>query len=230
VARGAPEHPSFADGAPFGSSRPARLFRVKAADDPAVYLLSSVWVIDATPEEVAGVFLDPASIARWWQAAFLRVDVLQPGGLHGLGATFRVHAKGRMPHTFQFLIKVVESSFPLGFRAEVMGDYHGAMGCRVESLAPARVAMECTWNVRVRKPFVRMLSTWLRPIFVANHRWAMTKGEQGLRIEVRARRQGIEIPSSRYPQPVFPHNVRWIRDRLEWKPWSASWEQASAIP
>jgi len=45
------------------------------------------------------------------------------------------------------------------------------------------------WRVRAAKPWLRRLSPVLRPVFAWNHRWAMAKGEAGLRRDL-ARRNG----------------------------------------
>jgi hypothetical protein len=44
------------------------------------------------------------------------------------------------------------------------------------------------WRLDANKPLIRYLSFLLKPIFAANHRWAMARGEEGLRSEL-ARRQ-----------------------------------------
>jgi hypothetical protein len=45
----------------------------------------------------------------------------------------------------------------------------------------------------------------MKPLFEFNHLWAMQKGEESLKLELR-RRQGI--PNVRpAPKPTFPHNL-----------------------
>ena len=55
----------------------------------------------------------------------------------------------------------------------------------------------------------------MKPIFAANHRWAMARGEQSLRLEL-ARRLAAGNPTilaalPRPPGPTFPHNLRAAR-------------------
>ena len=44
------------------------------------------------------------------------------------------------------------------------------------------------WQLRAEKPLLRDLSFVLRPLFEANHRWAMARGETSLRLELERRR------------------------------------------
>ncbi|MGH7888347.1 MAG: hypothetical protein ACREPG_10800 [Candidatus Binatia bacterium] len=46
------------------------------------------------------------------------------------------------------------------------------------------------WQIRADKPLLRHLSFVLRPIFSANHRWAMAQGEKSLCAEL-ARRAAL---------------------------------------
>ena len=46
-------------------------------------------------------------------------------------------------------------------------------------------------HVTADKPILRLLSPLLAPVFAWNHRWAMAKGEAGLRREVIRRRASV---------------------------------------
>ncbi len=52
------------------------------------------------------------------------------------------------------------------------------------------------WRIRAEKPLLRYLSFLLKPIFSANHRWAMARGEESLRAEL-GRRAGAGQQSAR---------------------------------
>ena len=45
------------------------------------------------------------------------------------------------------------------------------------------------WSIEANKPLLRYLSFLLRPLFAANHHWAMARGEESLEREL-ARRHG----------------------------------------
>jgi hypothetical protein len=48
--------------------------------------------------------------------------------------------------------------------------------------------MTYVWTVQARKRLIRSLSFLLRPLFEANHCWAMARGEEGLTLELLRRR------------------------------------------
>ena len=56
------------------------------------------------------------------------------------------------------------------------------------------------WRISAEKPLLRYGSFVFRPIFAANHRWAMAHGEESLDLEVR-RRRGEKVPAP--PGPAF---------------------------
>jgi hypothetical protein len=45
------------------------------------------------------------------------------------------------------------------------------------------------WRIRAEKPLLRWLSFVLKPLFEANHRWAMARGEECLVRELARRRE-----------------------------------------
>lgn len=68
------------------------------------------------------------------------------------------------------------------------------------------------WLVIAGKGVLKTLSAIMKPIFLANHHWAMARGEESLRLELARRHAAGDpailaaIPSA--PGPTFPHNVR----------------------
>jgi hypothetical protein len=49
------------------------------------------------------------------------------------------------------------------------------------------------WRLRAEKALLRWLSWIMKPVFSANHRWAMDRGEESLRREVERRRNRNEV-------------------------------------
>jgi hypothetical protein len=50
----------------------------------------------------------------------------------------------------------------------------------------------------------------MKPIFSANHRWAMARGEESLKLEIARRHARTPEEEARIPQPpppTFPHNL-----------------------
>jgi hypothetical protein len=60
------------------------------------------------------------------------------------------------------------------------------------------------WRVRAAKPLLRYLSFLLRPVFAANHHWAMARGEESLKLELLRRRAASDEERARIPAPPGP--------------------------
>lgn len=68
------------------------------------------------------------------------------------------------------------------------------------------------WLVLAEKGILKTFSPIMKPIFSANHHWAMARGEESLRFEL-ARRHAADDPTvlaaiPAPPGPTFPHNLR----------------------
>ena len=53
------------------------------------------------------------------------------------------------------------------------------------------------WRLRAEKPLLRYLSFLLKPLFRANHRWAMARGREGLQKELARAQLGKQEQSNR---------------------------------
>ena len=60
------------------------------------------------------------------------------------------------------------------------------------------------WRLRADKPLLRNLSFLLRPLFEANHRWAMAQGETSLKLELQRRRATSDEARATIPPPPGP--------------------------
>lgn len=70
------------------------------------------------------------------------------------------------------------------------------------------VAIEFDWRIRVDRPLLRAWSWLFKPVFAANHRWAMRQGETSLQLELRRRQARSEAERERIPPPPKPTFVR----------------------
>jgi len=146
------------------------------------------WRVESTLEEVSDVLGNAADLTRWWPSVYLRVKVLEPGGKNGVGRVVELHTKGWLPYTLDWYFRLTESRGPHGFSLEAWGDLEGS-GVWTFSQDGPMVDITYDWRIRAEKPLLRYLSFLLKPIFSANHRWAMARGEESLRAEL-ARRAG----------------------------------------
>jgi len=117
----------------------------------------------------------------------LDVDVLRRGNPDGVGKTVLLLTRGKLLYTLRWQMTVVGSNRPHNLSVEATGD---PVGRGVWTFEQRSRDLDITydWSVRADKPLLRYLSFLLRPIFSANHRWAMQRGREGLERELVRRR------------------------------------------
>jgi hypothetical protein len=161
------------------------------------------WRLRGTCGEVADVLKDAAGLARWWPSVYLEVEELQAPDATGVGRRARLLTKGFLPYTLRWEFEVVESRYPYGFTIEARGDFDGR-GVWTFRQDGAFVDVGYDWRIRAEKPLLRLLSPVLRPVFAANHRWAMAQGERSLALELERRRATSEAARAAVPPPDGP--------------------------
>lgn len=148
------------------------------------------WRIEGTVEEVYDILGDAPDLARWWPDVYLDVRQIQPGNEHGVGKVVELLTKGKLPYRLRWQFRVTGAERPHGFTIEAWGDFigHGIWAFEQDG---AFVDITYDWNIRAGKPLLRYFSFLMKPIFSANHRWAMDKGRESLIRELHRRRQTI---------------------------------------
>ena len=145
------------------------------------------WRVESSLEEVSDVLGNPLDLTRWWPSVYLAVQQLEPGGVNGVGRVVELRTKGRLPYTLHWFFRITESRRPHGFSLEAWGDFEGSGVWTFTQAGRGFVDIAYDWRIRAEKPLLRYLSFLLKPIFAANHRWAMARGEESLRAEVERR-------------------------------------------
>ena len=174
------------------------------------------WRVEATPDEVFAVLDDAEGLVRWWPAVYLDVRVAEEGDETGVGALVELYTKGWLPYTLRWRFRVREKRPPTRMAIEALGDF---VGSGVWTLSPAGGHTDVTydWRIRAEKPLLRSLSFALKPLFAANHEWAMRKGEESLHLELARRRARTEEERARIPAPPGPTPTslpRWLASLL----------------
>ena len=100
-------------------------------------------------------------------------------------------------------LEVTDSRYPYGFTLVAKGDFDGA-GVWTFEQDGAFVIATYDWRLSAEKPLLKTLSFLLKPIFEANHRWAMAQGETSLRLELARRRATSDAARTRVPPPPGP--------------------------
>jgi hypothetical protein len=158
------------------------------------YVFVTRWRVQASIEEVSEILDDAASLPRWWPSVYLDVHVLESG-------VVELFTKGWLPYTLRWRFRVTENRRPHGFSLEATGDLVGS-GVWTLTQDGSYADVVYDWRVRVDKPLLRYLSFIFKPLFAANHRWAMARGEESLKLEL-ARRHAL-TPSELAAIPAPP--------------------------
>jgi hypothetical protein len=143
------------------------------------------WRVKSTIKEVSEIIGDAADLVRWWPSVYLGVKVLEPGDEHGLGKVVSLYTKGWLPYTLRWDFRVTEVRQD-GFTLVAWGDFDGRGIWTFEQDGPW-VNVTYDWKISAEKPLLRYFSFIMKPIFSANHRWAMAKGEESLELELARR-------------------------------------------
>ena len=174
------------------------------------YHLVSHWRVEGSVQELSDVIEDVDTLVDWWPAVYLEAGVIEPGDDRGVGKVVDVVTKGWLPYTIRWRLRVTESRKPYGFTIAASGGFEGEGVWTFEQDAD-EVDVRFDWRIRADKPLLRYLSPVLKPIFAANHHWAMARGQDSLRLELARRRapnaeQRAAVPPP--PGPSFPHSRR----------------------
>lgn len=166
------------------------------------------WKMDATSQEVYDILSDTESLKRWWPAVYLDVKQTEPGNINSIGKKVKLYTKGWLPYTLQWDFEVTENTKPVTFTIKATGDFAGRGIWHLQQSDDV-CFISFDWKLSADKPLLKYFSFLLKPLFSFNHRWAMKKGEESLRLELLRRRansktqwESIPLP----PSPTFPHN------------------------
>jgi hypothetical protein len=167
------------------------------------YAFLTRWRLRGTCGEIADVLRDPLELPRWWPSVYLQVEERQPAGADGLGRRLRLHTKGWLPYTLMWEFVLAESRYPYGFTLVANGDFDGR-GVWTFVQDGQFVNATYDWRLSAEKPLLRNLSFLLKPVFEANHRWAMAQGERSLELELQRRRATSDAARAAIPPPPGP--------------------------
>ena len=143
------------------------------------------WQVQGTIDEVTKIMENADALVRWWPAVYLDVKTLKEGDEKGLGKEVSLYTKGWLPYTLRWSFRVSEVGKNT-FTITAWGDFEGRGIWTFEQDGPW-VNMTYDWKISAEKPLLRYFSLVMKPIFSANHRWAMAKGEESLRLELARR-------------------------------------------
>ncbi len=164
------------------------------------------WRVKGTIKEVSDIIGDAEDLVRWWPSVYLDVKVLEPGVERGLGRVVSLYTKGWLPYTLRWNFRVTEVSED-DFTLVAWGDFDGRGIWTFEQDGP-EVNITYDWKILAEKPLLRYFSFIMKPIFSANHRWAMEKGEESLKLELARRHATTKEELAIIPAPPQPISSR----------------------
>jgi Polyketide cyclase / dehydrase and lipid transport len=172
------------------------------------------WKVRATQKEVYDIISDNESLAQWWPSVYLDVITTSPGDENSIGKRVSLYTKGFLPYTLKWNFVVSENVKYSTIAIRAFGDFAGRGIWKFEQQGDDCL-ITFDWKLEAEKPLLRYLSFLMKPLFSANHLWAMKKGLQSLELELQRRRvndsqQLKMIPPP--PSPTFPHN--WLNNKI----------------
>lgn len=167
------------------------------------YTFRTVWRVTGSAAEIAHVIADGADLVRWWPSVYLKAVVLEAGDETGVGRTIDLYTKGLLPYTLRWSFIVTEVEMEKRLALTATGDFVGHGVWTFEQEGETAV-VTYDWQVRADKPLLRRLSFLMRPIFEANHRWAMAMGERSLVLELQRRHAASPEARAAVPPPPGP--------------------------
>ena len=167
------------------------------------YAFLTRWRFQASAQEIYDILADPFGLARWWPSVYLDVKELKAANPDGTGRVIDLYTKGFLPYTLRWNFTVIESTPPTGFKLVAHGDFEGT-GVWTIRQDGDWVEAAYDWRIAATKPLLRYGSFLFRPLFSANHRWAMARGLESLELELRRRRARTSAERDAVPAPPQP--------------------------
>ncbi|MEQ9443561.1 MAG: SRPBCC family protein [Cyclobacteriaceae bacterium] len=160
------------------------------------------WRLKATPEEVYDILDEPEALVRWWPSVYQAV-LVKGYDSQGSANQFALDTKGWLPYSLHWEFHTVEKSPPRRLALEARGDFVGTGIWRFIA-DQDMVDVTYDWKISAEKPLLRFFSFLLKPIFSANHRWAMEKGRESIALELARRRALSAEERSKVALPPGP--------------------------
>jgi quercetin dioxygenase-like cupin family protein/uncharacterized protein YndB with AHSA1/START domain len=151
------------------------------------YVFVDEWDVAAPATAVFDALADARSYPEWWRPVYLEVEADGPAQV---GRESRQRFKGRLPYHLRTRSRVTRLEPPHALGVEVDGDLRGH-GLWTLTPAPTGTHVRFDWTVDADRPLLRVLTPVLRPLFRANHNWAIARAMEGL--EPYARRTAAPV-------------------------------------
>jgi quercetin dioxygenase-like cupin family protein len=148
------------------------------------YVFVDEWDVAAPVDAVHAAVGDAGTYPDWWRPTYLDV---RTEGESGVGHVAHHHFRGPLPYTLRATTRTVRHEPPHLVETTVEGDLRGTGIWTLTPTPAGGTHVRFDWRVAADRPFLRVLTPVLRPVFRWNHNWAIKRAQAGL--EPYARRQ-----------------------------------------
>ena len=154
------------------------------------YVFVDEWDVAAPLDAVYAAVGDASTYPEWWQPTYISVRTEGPAGV---GQVNHHHFRGPLPYTLKATTRTTRYDPPTLVETAVDGDLRGT---GIWTLTPRNggTHVRFDWRVFADRPFLRVLTPVLQPVFRWNHGWAITQAQAGL--EPHAQRAAAEAAAA----------------------------------
>ncbi len=141
------------------------------------YVFIDEWECDAPREAVFEALADARTYPAWWTPVYLEVT---SDGPPEVGRVSQQLFKGRLPYRLRTTSTIVRCDRPSEFAVEVKGDLSGRGVWTLSEQDTGGTHVKFDWRVNADRTLLRVLTPVLRPLFRANHGYAISRAMAGL--------------------------------------------------
>jgi len=139
------------------------------------------WTVpEFSPQQVYDVLSDARLLPEWWTGVYLEATPEDGSGAPRVGGRARVKARGFLPYVLHMTLEATVLEPGKVVEVRTRGDLDGVWRATL-SAEGAGTRVDIVETVAAEKPFIRLLSPLLKPVFAWNHYWTTPRGEAGLR-------------------------------------------------
>ena len=142
------------------------------------------WDVAAPVEAVHDAVGDAGTYPDWWRPTYIDV---RTEGESGVGHVAHHHFRGPLPYTLRATTTTVRHEPPHLVETAVDGDLRGTGIWTLTPTPSGGTHVRFDWRVAADRPFLRVLTPVLRPLFRWNHSWAIKRAQAGLEPYARQR-------------------------------------------
>jgi uncharacterized protein YndB with AHSA1/START domain/quercetin dioxygenase-like cupin family protein len=135
------------------------------------------WDVRAPMQPVFDALADGRTYPEWWRPVYIAVET---DGPPAAGSVSRQHFKGKLPYHLHTTSTITEYEPPHRLVADVEGDLRGRGVWTLTDRGEEVTHVRFDWSVFADRKLLRTLTPVLRPLFRANHNWAIARAMEGL--------------------------------------------------